>query len=455
MALAAPATDPIATLRSRRFIAVLILAGVVGVVASLAAWGFLELLHHIRGWVYSDLPSALGFSATPEWWSLPILAIAGLAVSFAVVELPGRGGHIPAQGLNAGTTEPVELPGILLAAIASIGLGTVLGPEGPLLVLGGGLGVLLVNLIRRDAPPTLGAVIAAAGTFAGISFLFGSPLIAAVILIEATGLGGPMLPVIIVPGLLAAGIGSLVSIGMGSWTGLSTSNIAIGALPLPAFARPDLTDFLWTSPLAIAVAVGTFVIFRLGTETERWAKRRPYPVLGAAGLAVGGLAIAFSEATGKGVNEVLFSGQDALPGLISHAGSWSLSALALVIVFKGLAYGVSLGAFRGGPTFPALYLGAAGGLMAAQLPGFEVTPAVAVTLGAAVVSVLRLPLSAVVLAVVLTSNSGLGADPLIILGVAVAYLTTLAISPPAEVTGAEPATAAAQAAEPARSRVTG
>ena len=101
-----------------------------------------------------------------------------------------------------------------------------------------------------------------------------------------------------------------------------------------------------------------------------------------------------------------------------------------MIAFKGLAYGVSLGGFRGGPTFPALFIGAAAGLMAGQLPGFEMTPAVAVALGAAVVSVLRLPLSAVVLAVVLTSESGLGSDPLIILGVVAAYLTTLAISAP-------------------------
>jgi chloride channel protein, CIC family len=430
MASATPAIDPIETLRSKRFIVVLVLAAIVGVVVSVAAWGFLELVHHLKGWVYSDLPSGLGFSATPEWWALPVLAVAGLAVGFAIVRLPGQGGHIPAHGLNAGSPRPGDLPGILLAAIASVGLGAVVGPEAPLIALGGGLGILLVGLIRRDAPPTLATVLGAAGTFAGISFLFGSPLIAAVILIEAAGLGGAMLPVILVPGLVAAGIGSLVSTGMGSWTGLSTSNIALGALPLPTFARPDLVDFLWTIPLAVAVALVTFVIFRLGNRTERVVRRRPYPVLVLAGLVVAGLAIAFSEATDKGVNEVLFSGQDALPGLIAHAGSWSLSALALLIVFKGLAYGVSLGAFRGGPTFPALYLGAAGGLMAGQLPGFEVTPAVAVALGAGVASVLRLPLSAVVLAVVLTSNSGLGSGPLIILGVAAAYLTTLAISPP-------------------------
>ena len=158
---------------------------------------------------------------------------------------------------------------------------------------------------------------------------------------------------------------------------------------------------------------------------------RPFVLLPVAGLAVSGLAIAFAETTGKDVNEVLFSGQDALPGLVSGAATWSLSALALLIVFKGLAWAISLAGFRGGPTFPALFLGAVGGLMAAQLPGYSITPAVAVGMGAAVAAVLRLPLSAVVFATLLTANSGVGAMPLVIVGVVVAYVATNVLSPPA------------------------
>jgi hypothetical protein len=44
-------------------------------------------------------------------------------------------------------------------------------------------------------------------------------------------------------------------------------------------------------------------------------------------------------------------------------------------------------------------------------------------------SMLRLPLSAVVLAVLLTFESGPGATPLIIVGVVVAYLVTNLLSP--------------------------
>jgi H+/Cl- antiporter ClcA len=447
---AASPGDPASTIRSRQFVVLLVLAALIGVVASLAAWCFLELIHQIQVGVYTDLPKDLGYDTAPEWWSLPILAIAGVVTAFAIARLPGRGGHLPADGLGGGVTQPVALPGVMLAALATIGLGIVLGPEAPLIALGSGLGLLAIRLSRRETPPQVALVLATAGTFAAMSLIFDSPIIAAIILIEAAGLGGPTLPLVLLPGLLAAGIGSLISIGMGSWTGLSTSAYALGPLSLPQFARPDIADFGWTILLAAAVAIVSFAIFRLARITVRVVTTRPFVLVPVAGLAVSGLAIAFTETSGKSVNEVLFSGQDQLPGLVSGAATWSLSALALLIVFKGIAWGISLGSFRGGPTFPALFLGAAGGLMAAQLPGYSTTPAVAVGIGAAVASVLRLPLSGVVLAALLTANSGAGALPLVIVGVVVAYVITVVLSrPPSGEADTADSAAAGETAPPA------
>ena len=201
-------------------------------------------------------------------------------------------------------------------------------------------------------------------------------------------------------------------------------------LSLPTFDRPDLVDFAWTIPFAVAVAVGVFVIMRVALELHRRIESREFLLLPLAGLAVAGAAIAFEALTDHSVNDVLFSGQDALPGLVSGAGTWSVSALALVIAFKGLAWSISLASFRGGPVFPSLFLGGAAGLLASQLPGFDETAAVAVGLGAAFVSALGLPLSAVVLATLLTANSGDGATPLVIVGVVAAYLTTRVLSRP-------------------------
>jgi H+/Cl- antiporter ClcA len=418
-------------LRSRGFLVLLAIAAVVGVVVSLAAWCFLELTYQIQQELYHHLPSAVGYAhGPPLWWSLPILAIAGVITALAITRLPGGGGHIPAEGLKVGgaPVRPIELPGILLAGLASIGMGMVIGPEAPLIALGAGLGVGVVQLARREAPSQLLVVIGAAGCFAALSFVFSNPLIAAVILIEATGLGRSRLPVVLLPGLVGAAIGTLVSIGMGSFTGLSSSAYALGPLALPEFHHPTAGNFGWTVALALAVAVVAHLIRTGGLWTQRAVTPRQLLLVPLCGLVGGGLAIAFAEITGRGFTEVLFSGQDALPGLVSGAGTWSVAALIWLIVFKGVGYAIALGSFRGGPTFPAILLGAAGGLLASRLPGFPLTAAVAVGMGAGVVAILRLPLSAIVIAALLTAKSGPGAEPLVIVGVVVAYLATLQLS---------------------------
>jgi H+/Cl- antiporter ClcA len=414
-------------MRSRSFLVLLVLAALVGVVVSLAAWCFLELVHQIQQEVFIHLPHALGYGQAPAWWPLPALAVGGAVCTLAILKLSGDGGHVPAKGFQAGGAPPTmpELGGVILAALGTLGFGLVLGPEAPLIALGLGLGAFAIRTARTDSPDQVVILVAAAGSFAALSFVFSSPLIAAVILIEATGIGGARLPLVLVPGLMAAAIGSLISIGLGSWTGLSTAAYAIDALPLPAFKEPHIANFLWTIALAAAVAAGTQVIVRAGLLSYRIVTRRRVVIPMLAALVIAGLAIAFAQATDKSFDEVLFSGQDQLPGLVGHAGAYSVGALALLLVCKGIGYALSLGSFRGGPTFPAMFLGSAAGIMASHLPGFPLTAAVAVGMTAGVVGILRLPLTAVVIGSVLTAKSGSGDVPLVIVGAIVAYVVTL------------------------------
>src|SRR3954470_24096950 len=77
----------------RAVMGLLVLACAVGFGVSLAAWCFLELTHQIQVGVFEKLPGDLGFDDTPTWWPLPPLALAGLLVAYAIVRLPGQGGH--------------------------------------------------------------------------------------------------------------------------------------------------------------------------------------------------------------------------------------------------------------------------------------------------------------------------------------------------------------------------
>ena len=395
-------------------------------VVSAASWCFLEGVHELQIWVYQELPGEVGYHSVPVWWPLPWVGLAGLLTAFAVVSLPGHGGHVPAAGLSAGgsPTRPVELPGILLAALATLGLGLVLGPEGPLIAIGLGLGALSMRLVKRDAPDQAVSLMAAAGSFAAVSSIFGSPVIGAVLIIEASGLGGATLPLVLLPGLLAAGVGSMVFLGLGSFSGFSTAAWQLSPFPLPSFGGPGWGDFGWTILLAVITAVVVFAIMELGRRSKRVVDQHPYLLTTAAGFAVGGLAIAFAEASGESPDAVLFSGQEAFGKLFGQAATVSLSTLALLLLFKGLAWSISLGNFRGGPTFPAIFLGVAAGLMAAHLPGYAETQAVAALVGAACVSVLRLPLASVMIASLLCAKAGLTVAPLIVVAVAVAYLTS-------------------------------
>jgi chloride channel protein, CIC family len=416
--------DPGALIRSRGYLGVLILAAIVGIVVSIAGWGFLELTVRMQHWVYVDLPTAIGFSATPWWWPLPILGIAGVPIAYAIVRMPGHGGHRPAAGLSPGPpTLPSMLPGVLLAAVAGIGLGVVLGPEAPLIALGGGLALLTVDLARKGAPDQVKLVMAAAGSFAAISTIFGNPVIGAVIIIEAAGLGGPMLPLVLLPGLTAAGIGSVVFIGMGNLSGLSTSDYALGSLGLAPPPELGVNEFVWAIVLGVVGAILVRAILELAWKAEDVVMTRPMALIPVAGLVVAALAIAFAQVTGQPAESVLFSGQDAMGQIVQLGPTLSAGTLVALLLFKGLAWSVSLASFRGGPTFPAIFMGLVVGLVAANVLGLSETAMVAIGMGATTVAMLRLPLSAVILAMVLT-QAGLSLAPLIIVAVVVAYIVT-------------------------------
>ncbi|WP_319135215.1 chloride channel protein [Streptomyces europaeiscabiei] len=66
-------------------------------------------------------------------------------------------------------------------------LGATLGPEAPLIALGGGLALLFSELARVPATAQSTVLLGTAGAAAAVSVIFGSPLVAAVMLMEVAG----------------------------------------------------------------------------------------------------------------------------------------------------------------------------------------------------------------------------------------------------------------------------
>jgi H+/Cl- antiporter ClcA len=425
---AASPQDPYAMVRTRAYAKLLVMAALIGAPVCAASFGFLALVGELEPLIYKDLPRSLGFSGTPLWWPLPMLAVAGVLVGLTIRHLPGGGGHEPADGLAVGGAPALSaLPGIAFAALATLSFGVVLGPEAPLIALGGGLAVGAVRLVQRDVPAQAVAVVGAAGSFAAVSTLLGSPLLGAFLLMEASGLGGATLGVVLVPGLLAAGIGALIFVGLGDWTGLGTYSLELH--DIPQAAQPTVPEFGWALVIGLLSAFAATGVRRLALPLKERVARHRVPAGVATGLVVGALAVVFAAVTDKPSSEVLYSGQTALGDLFSKSDDYSVGVLVLLVVCKGLAYSVSLSTFRGGPIFPSLFLGAAGGMALSHLPGLPLTSAFAMGVGAMCVAMLKLPMTSVLLATLLLGHQGLTVMPLVIVAVVVAYVTVLRLTP--------------------------
>ena len=429
----------------KEYVRTLVFAALLGVPVAFAAVLFQTAIHDLIHVVWDVIPDELGWSE-PSWWYVVLVpGLAGLLVA-AAVRLPGHGGHSPLEGLGAEPIPPIELASILPAALATLGLGLVLGPEAPLIALGLGLGALSVKFLPSDG--TGAQLLVFSGAFAAVAALFGGPLIAAFLLFEVTAASGKIpaqqIGRALLPGFVAAGTGALVFTGVADWEGLHQANLSLPSLP--PYDSVRVTDLAWCLVMAVAVAGVIVALRHLAHRIAAQSALGPVPLLVVAGLLVGTLAAVFRATADRPVDLVLFSGQTELPDVVAEG---SAAVLVLLVVTKGLAYALSLGAgFRGGPVFPAIALGVAAAMVAENLlPGLHTTPAVATGIAAATTAVLRVPFTAVLLVSLLMGPSAFDVAPIAVLAAAIAWLVVTWLPTPedraqARVAEAAPATSA-------------
>ena len=425
---AAGPPDANALLRDPSYLRLLLLGALIGAPIAFVAYFFLRFVSQAQKFVYTTLPKDVGFTKVPAWWPIAPLMVGGLIVALAIQYLPGTAGHKPAEGFQTGGgNEPINLWGIIVASLATLCLGAVLGPEAPLIAIGGGLGVLAIHLVKKDAPAMAAVVIGGAGSFAAIATLLGSPIVAAFLMMEAVGIGGPLLGVLLVPGLLAAGIGALIFVGLNSWTGYGTYSLSIGHIP--PVGPPTAGEFLWAIGIGIAAALLGTLIKRGALALQPVVEKRKILLTPLVGLGRRPLRDPVLRGDRQAHSYILFSGQAALPHLVQHAALFSVGALVMLIVCKGAAYGLSLSSFRGGPIFPGMFIGAALGIALSHLPGLPLIAGVGMGIGAMTVAMLGLPLVSVLLAALLLSDDGLRLTPLIIVAVVVSYVLSARLKP--------------------------
>lgn len=412
---------------------------------SLVAMGFLGLVDLVQTWVWNTAPVDLGLDSAPWWWPIPWLVLAGVLVSSAIVLLPGRGGHVPANGTGGGATPPSFVLGVFLAALAGLPLGVVLGPEAPLIAMGTGLAVWLSRLARLSPHGRLEALIGTAGAAAAISIVLGSPLTAVVFLAEAVAIaGGPVIAATL-PALLGVGVGALVFSGLGDTPGIQSQSLQL--VQLDSVPTPDIGDLLWAVPVGVLAAVVMSVVFtsgrRVADRLATMSRGRLIVATMAVGLVVALLASAYSLITGRNPFDVASSGTATLEAITSDPTSWGTGALVALIVFKGLGYALSLGAFRGGPIFPSIMLGGALGVLIAPLPGLGVAGGLAVGMAAFAAAGMKMPLSSVALTLLLFGPNATRVFPEVAIAAVTAYAVRIALDKRTRTTSGQDTTTAA------------
>jgi chloride channel protein, CIC family len=389
---------------------------VVGVVAAAGASVFVEIVDLGQEAMFQQLPEALGLESAPWWWAALLLLVGAAGVALAR-RMPGATGKGPLTGFHFDNPLRV-VPSILVAALFTLVFGLVLGPEAPLIVLGTAVGALLA----RKAEPRQRQAAMLLGGVAAIGAIFGNPFVTAFMILEFAAMG--LVPAVILPGVLVAlGAGYLTQVGIWSIPGFGVHSLSVPGLPEYDSIRPG--DLALGLLLALAVAVVVVVVRKGAFGVDRLSARRPVPVLFAAAGVTALVLLVAEVGFDVGPTLILFSGQSGMTALLAET---SAATVLVILVGKAIAYAVALGGgFRGGPIFPATFLGVAAALLLSILvPEASVTALAAAGIAAAAGAMLKLPATSALLGALLVGGSSAAVAPFAILGAVLGLVVRMA-----------------------------
>ncbi|WP_225758316.1 ion channel protein [Leclercia sp. Marseille-Q4284] len=321
---------------------------IIGVASSLILIVIMKVASVLQAVLWTSLPSAVGLNASSPTWVVLTLTLTGIAVGLVIRYTPGHAGPDPAtEPLIGAPVDTAALPGLIIALIIGLAGGVSLGPEHPVMAVNIALAVAVGSRVFPRVNALDWTILASAGT---IGALFGTPVAAALIFSQTLS-GNTEIPLwdrLFAP-LLSAAAGALTT---------SLFFHPHFSLPIAHYSQMQLADiFSGAIVVAIAIALGMVAVWCL-PRLHRLMHRLKHPVLI---LGTGGLILGILGAIGG--NITLFKGLDEMQQMaFSQLFSVSDYLLFALIKLAALVVAAACG-FRGGRIFPAVFVGAALGLM--------------------------------------------------------------------------------------------
>ncbi len=382
-----------------RILYVSVLAAALGAVSAVAAWVLLEMialftnLFYFERWSFVEVDPWQGHAG---WWRVLLPVVGGLLVGmiarFGSKKVRGHGMPEAVETIVFGGGKVQPRVALLkpLATAISIGSGGPFGAEGPVIITGGAIGSVLGQLLpMTDSERT---VLMVAGASAGMAATFNCPMAAVLLAVEIL--------------LFEWKPRSLVPVAMACVTAGAVRRLLLG--PQPLFAMVPRGAPVYHMAMLGALAIGIVAAFvaagltRAVYFSEDMFKKLPvhwmwWPALGGLGIGLGGLV--FPQALGVGYS--------VIQQMISGNAGWKL--LAGVLLVKSAIWIFSLGSeTAGGILAPLLMIGGAlGAALGHFMPTMSIGAWVVVGMTAVLTAAIGSPLTAAMLAVELTHNSGL------------------------------------------------
>jgi H+/Cl- antiporter ClcA len=347
------------------------LGGAIGAVFRMTI-AYVTGLREVNGWIL---------------WLLPAAGVA-IAVLYRLTDVEGHGTDDVLVAARSGTRVPALLaPVIFVATALTHFAGGSAGREGAALQLGGGIGNWIGRGLRLS--PNGMRVITLCGMAAVFAALFGTPVTAAVFVVECATVGA-----ICYSGFLPALGSALTACGVASLFGFSLQHYTVQQFP-------DLTAGTLGAAAVVAAACGLVsivfcVALHRGGRLAQRAVRNPMLRAALGGVLVIGLTYLVGTGDYNG------AGEEVIRRAI--AGEAAPAAFAFKLLFTVVT--ITAG-FKGGEIVPCFFIGATLGCVLAPLLGLPASFGASLGLVTLFCGAVNCPVASMILSVELFGAQGI------------------------------------------------